>query len=78
MEADDSAISADASTFSVCLGVQNSPMLMLADEKAHLFFLLDSVFLVSFCYISYCGTSRKHVTSFFFFCYEKGAPFNLN
>ena len=80
MEADDSAISADASTFSVCLGLylQNSPMLMLADEKAHLFFYLTPFFLVSFCNISYCATSRKYVTSFCFFCYEKGAPFNLN
>ena len=46
MEADDSAISADDSTFSVCLGgyLQNSPMLMLADEKAHLFFYLTPFF----------------------------------
>ena len=28
--------------------LQNSPMLMLADEKAHLFFLLDSVFFSFF------------------------------
>ena len=53
-------------------------MLMLADEKAHLFFYLTPFFLVSFCNISYFATSGKYVTSFFFFCYEKGAPFNLN
>ena len=79
MEADYSAISADASTFSVCLGVifAEFSMLMLADEKAYLFFYLTPFFLVSFCNISYCATSRKYVTSFFFFCYEKGALFNL-
>ena len=76
MEADDSAISADASTFSVCLGVIFAEF--SDDEKAHLFFYLTPFFLVSFCNISYCATSRKYVTSFFFFCYEKGASFNLN
>ena len=49
MEADDSAISADASTFSVCLGVIFAEFsdANACCEKAHLFFYLTPFFLVS-------------------------------
>ena len=54
-------------------------MLMLADEKAHLFFLLDSVFFSFFLlYFVLCDIAKICYKLFLFFCYEKGAPFNLN